>query len=164
MADTYVRCTCGHAYRSHRIYGASCRFCSCGCWAPSIERLDVLVTDVVSSLTGEVRTTDPDTGAQKGMKPERFDLIPIGPLTELARHYGVGALKYADRNWEKGYDWSKSYAALQRHLTAFWGGEDLDPETGSKHIIAAMWHAAALAQFMDQHPEKDDRPTTKEAS
>lgn len=105
----------------------------------------------------EVRTTS-STGAEKGTKLERFDLIPIGPLTELARHFGEGAKKYADRNWERGYEWNKSYAALMRHLTQFWGGEDRDPETGSKHIIAVAWHAMALAQFMDQHPNFDDRP------
>jgi hypothetical protein len=106
----------------------------------------------------EVRSTDPDTGGQKGVKLARFDLIPVDPLTQLAEHYGRGAEKYAPRNWEKGYDWSKSYAALCRHLFAFWGGEDLDEETGSSHMVAVMWHAAALLEFARTHPEKDDRP------
>lgn len=118
-------------------------------------------------MTNEVRTTDEDTGAQKGVKLERFDLIPVGPLTELARHYGMGAAKYADRNWERGYNWDKSYQAGMRHATQFWSGEDLDPdpfydqfpeEVRPKHVIAAAWHFFALAQFMDQHPEKDNRP------
>lgn len=118
-------------------------------------------------MTNEVRTTDPDTGAQKGVKLERFDLVPVGPLTDLARHYGIGARKYTDRNWEHGYAWSKSYQAAMRHLTQFWGGEDLDPDPGyddlpegvrPKHIIAAAWHCFAMAEYMDTHPEKDDRP------
>ena len=73
----------------------------------------------------EVRTTSA-TGGMKGVKLERFDLIPIGPLTELARHYGRGALKYDNHQWRKGYEWSKSYSALLRHLTAFWNGENYD--------------------------------------
>ncbi|MBB5167142.1 dATP/dGTP diphosphohydrolase domain-containing protein [Mycobacterium sp. AZCC_0083] len=109
--------------------------------------------------TNEVITTS-STGAQKAGNDERHDLVPIGPLRELATHYGVGSHKYEDRNWELGYEWSKSYAALKRHLSQFWGGEDIDAETGSKHIIAVAWHAFALAQFMDQHPEFDNRPTT----
>ena len=40
----------------------------------------------------EVRITSP-TGGQKGQKIERFDLIPIKPLTGLARVYGKGAAK-----------------------------------------------------------------------
>lgn len=73
----------------------------------------------------EVRTTS-STGGQKGTKLARFDLIPVGPLRELAEHFGKGAAKYDDNQWRKGYEWSKSYAALQRHLNAFWDGEDYD--------------------------------------
>lgn len=105
----------------------------------------------------EVRVVNEKTGAEKGSKLARFDLIPAKPLWELAEHYGRGAEKYEDRNWERGYDWSLSIAALERHLNLFKQGEDIDPETQSKHIIAVAWHAIALAQFMDTHPELDDR-------
>lgn len=106
----------------------------------------------------EQMTTDPDTGAQKAGNLERYDLIPISPWRKLAKHFGIGAKKYDDRNWERGYAWSKSYASLHRHLSAFWAGEDIDEETGSPHIIAAAWHCIALAEYMETHPEKDDRP------
>lgn len=104
----------------------------------------------------EVRVTSA-TGGQKGSKLARFDLIPTGPLTALAEHYGRGAEKYADNNWRLGTDWHLNYAALQRHANAFWGGEDIDAETGSKHITAVAWHAFALAEFMETHPELDTR-------
>ena len=109
--------------------------------------------------TSEVRIKNEKTGGEKGSKIERFDLIPAGPLTELARQYGVGCAKYADRNWEKGYDWSLSYASALRHLTQFWNGEDTDAETGTKHVIAAAWHCFALAEFMEKHPDLDNRPS-----
>lgn len=104
----------------------------------------------------EVRTTS-RTGGQKGVKDARFDLIPVGALTQLAEHYGVGAKKYADNQWRKGYEWSKSYAALQRHANQFWGGEDFDDETGSHHMAAVAWHALALLTFFDEFPQFDDR-------
>jgi hypothetical protein len=109
--------------------------------------------------TGEVRVTNPDTGGQKGSKPARFDLIPPRPLWLLAEHYGKGAAKYADRNWERGTAWSLNFAALQRHAWAFWSGETTDPETGSPSMIAVAWHAMALVEFAQTHPELDDRPT-----
>ena len=112
---------------------------------------------------GEVRATDPDTGAQKGRKLARFSLIPVKPLWELAEHYGKGAKKYAERNFEAGYPWSWSYDSIQRHLAQFWGGEDLDPGTKTKHVLCAAWHCLALALFMETHPEKDDRPAKSEA-
>lgn len=106
---------------------------------------------------GEVRVTNEKTGGQKGTKLARFELLPAGPLTELAEHYGRGSQKYEDRNWERGYDWSLSFGALMRHAWAFWSGEDIDAETGSKHIIAVAWHALALAEFMQTHPDLDNR-------
>lgn len=133
--------------------------------------VNVIIASTIG--TGEVRLTS-STGARKGQKPQRFDLIPVGPLTALARHYGVGAEKYTERdsdgsvthdgadNWRLGYDWRLSYAACQRHLSQFWGGEDIDAETGSPHLIAAMWHLFTLAEFAETHPEFDTRRVTVE--
>lgn len=108
-------------------------------------------------MGSEVRITNALTGGQKGQKDERYDLIPVGPLRQLARHYGVGARKYDDHNWRRGYDWSLSYAALQRHAQAFWSGEDTDEETGSPHLAAVAFHAFALLEWATTHPELDDR-------
>lgn len=116
----------------------------------------------------EVRTTNETTGGQKGVKLERFDLIPVRPLIAVARLYGTGAQKYEPRNWEKGYEWSKSFGAMQRHAWAFWGGEDLipqneagdDPTAGMPHMAAVAWHAFAMLEWPLTHPELDDRPKT----
>lgn len=105
----------------------------------------------------EVRVTS-STGGEKGSKLARYDLIPALPLKHLAELYGKGAEKYADRNWERGYDWSLSFAALNRHLWQFWSGEDMDEETGKPHLAAVAWHAFALLQFLEDHPEFDNRP------
>jgi hypothetical protein len=81
------------------------------------------------------------------------------PLRKLAEQYGRGATKYGDRNWERGYQWSLSYAALQRHLNAFWSGEDYDPEfPDAHHLDAAMFHVMSLRDFAEKHPEFDNRP------
>ena len=107
----------------------------------------------------EVRVTS-TTGAQKGSKLARYDLIPCEPLNELAKVYGRGASKYQDRNWEAGYDWSLSFAALMRHAWAFWNGEDTDPELGTPHMANVAWHAFVLIEFMRTHPEFDNRAST----
>ncbi|QAU07008.1 hypothetical protein SEA_APHELION_144 [Gordonia phage Aphelion] len=103
------------------------------------------------------------TGGKKQKKLARYDLIPAGPLLELAELYGRGAAKYADRNWENGYDWSLSFSALQRHAWQFWDGENFDEETGAAHLASVAWHALALLQFMQQqkYAQFDDRPHTE---
>ena len=118
----------------------------------------VEVVGVNAGKSDEVRTTDSTTGGQKGSKLACFNQIMPETMMELATHFGVGAKKYSAFNWTRGYAWSLSYSALQRHLNQFWGGEDRDKETGSKHIIAAMWHCFVLAYFMDHNTIKDDRP------
>lgn len=104
----------------------------------------------------EIRSVS-SSGGEKGTKPERFDLLPVEALTAVARHYGVGAAKYAAHNWRRGYEWSKSYAALQRHAHAFWSGEDIDEETGSPHMAGVAFHALTLITFMEEQRAFDDR-------
>lgn len=119
-------------------------------------------------MSEETISVNSATGGKKGVKLARFDLIPPGPLIALAEHFGKGSLKYADRNWELGYEWGKSFAALQRHAWLFWMGEDFDnhkpdcPEgcvehTGSHHLTAVAWHAFALMEWFRTHPELDTR-------
>ena len=105
----------------------------------------------------EVRIVDA-SGGMKGSKDERYDLVPVEPLRELAIHYGKGAVKYEPHNWKKGFKWSLSYAALMRHLQAWYAGESYDPETGSHHLTAVAWHAFALMWFEIKGVGTDDRP------
>lgn len=119
----------------------------------------------------EVRVTNA-SGASKGQKSARFDLIPTGPLRALAEHYGAGANKYSPLeriegadgapidNWRLGFNYSSSIAALLRHFYAWQSGEDFDEELGNNHLVAVIWHAMTLMEFQSTpgFPEAfDDR-------
>lgn len=117
-------------------------------------KLDSLAA--VKSAPLEVRVVSA-TGGAKGVKPQRYDLIPVMPLDRLAELYARGAEKYDSHNWRRGYDWSNSYAAAMRHMTRFWNGEDIDPEMGLPHTVCAAFHMFALTQFLEDFPEYDDR-------
>ena len=92
---------------------------------------------------------------------ERFDLLPQGPLFEVARVYTIGAAKYGDYNWAKGFAFSRVFAAMMRHAWKFWRGESIDTEDGQQHLASVVWCAMTLMHF-DTHQEKykqfDDRP------
>lgn len=106
-----------------------------------------------------------ETGGQKGQKLERHDLLVAPFLAEMATVCGVGAEKYDDDNWRKGYSWRLSYGAMQRHLRAFWTGEDLDTETGLPHLAHAAWHCMVLWRFStapEVYAQYDDRPDLPE--
>lgn len=88
----------------------------------------------------------------------RIDLVPTQPLLDIAEILTIGAEKYSERNWEKGMPWGKVYASLQRHMFAWWAGEDLDPETGKSHLAHAGCNIIFLLEFLKTHPELDTRP------
>ena len=98
----------------------------------------------------------------------RLDLIPSEAVFALGEILTFGARKYADRNWEKGMRWGRVFAALMRHLWAWWAGEgptcrsfvfgSLDAETTRSHL----WHALCCLVFLVSYEERgvgtDDRP------
>jgi hypothetical protein len=106
---------------------------------------------------GEVRVSDPKTGGQKGMKIAAYDLVPPDAMEEVAKVFGWGILKYADRNWEKGYKWGLSYAAMERHMKAFWRREEFDPQSGLRHMAHSVWHGLVLLTFAMRKIGTDSR-------
>lgn len=103
--------------------------------------------------------TLPNEGVKFDSGKVRMELLPPELLVGVADILTFGAKKYADRNWEKGMDWSRVYGALLRHLNAWWGGEDTDPETGKSHL----WHAGCCIAFLITYEQRrignDDRPS-----
>lgn len=94
----------------------------------------------------------------KGVKNARYDLIPPEATWYEALVYAAGAEKYAERNWEMGYEWGKNIAAIERHLQLFKAGEDTDEESGLPHMAHARWHTGALLTFQAREIGVDDRP------
>ena len=94
------------------------------------------------------------------MKAVQLHAIPWEALQELGKVYAMGAEKYSDYNFRKGYAWSLSFDAMLRHMFAFWSGEETDPESGHPHMAHAGWHAMTLSLFASQekYDEFDDRP------
>jgi hypothetical protein len=96
--------------------------------------------------TGAVR----DTTEGKG----RFDLISPEVLFRLARWTELGAIKYADRNWEKGMPISRCVDSGIRHFIKYldgWNDED--------HLAAVVWNAMAIMHFEKHKPELQDLPS-----
>lgn len=87
-----------------------------------------------------------------------YDLLPPDAVEEILKVLQFGANKYAPRNWEKGMKWSRCFAALMRHMWAFWKGEDLDPETGYSHLAHAGCCILFLLAYRTRGIGNDDRP------
>lgn len=88
-------------------------------------------------------------------------LAPWDAFREVVKILALGAVKYAPRNWEQGIAYSRLYSATLRHLTAWWEGEDLDPETRKSHLAHAACCVLFLLAFVlrgTRRAELDDRP------
>jgi len=66
----------------------------------------------------------------------RYDLLPAGPIHEIVEVFTFGAKKYHDYNY-LGLDQARIFAALLRHVFAWWRGEELDEESGKPHLAHA---------------------------
>lgn len=82
-----------------------------------------------------------DTRKGKG----RFDLIPFYPLLRLAQHYENGAVKYGDRNWEKGQPLSRYRDSAVRHVL-LWNSGAMDED----HASAAVWNIFGFLWTQEQ--------------
>lgn len=97
-------------------------------------------------------------GRKDDIGKDPWDLAPWDAFRSIVLVLGFGARKYAPRNWERGMAWSRLYAAVLRHLTAWWQGEKNDPETGHSHLAHAGCCICFLIAFELRGSGTDDRP------
>lgn len=97
------------------------------------------------------------SGGKKGVKLEAYGMIPVWPMSEVARVYGHGAAKYGDFNFLKGYNYTWSISALERHLADFKMGSSKDPDSGLHPLAAVVFHALGLMEFERRNVGTDDR-------
>ena len=91
-------------------------------------------------------------------KPElSYVLTYPRALESLAAVNMYGASKYTRGNYLRGANWTEYVDSLMRHLTAFYAGEDVDPESQHPHVGHIMYNAAILAQMYHTRKDLDDR-------
>ena len=117
-----------------------------------------MVTNTSTDFVGAVFPLPPETANHFSEGKPGVDQIPPQVLLELGRVYEYGQKKYGRDNWLKGTAWSEFYGSALRHVLKWWGGEDIDPESGLPHLSHAMWNIVALEHFQMQHLGVDNRP------
>ena len=83
----------------------------------------------------------------------RVELVPPEFIMATASALTHGAVKYAPGNWKEppGFEWSRLYGGLQRHLQAWANGQDIDPDSGNPHLD----HACAMLAFLVAHSRRN---------
>jgi len=93
-----------------------------------------------SFQTGAVR----DAQSGKG----RYDLLPPRAIRRLAEHYENGAVKYGDKNWEKGIPLSRMIDSALRHLF-----KALEGQTDEDHLTACAWNVLGIVELQERIEE-----------
>lgn len=113
--------------------------------------LIALNTRPVIKSTGKKKTFK--TGAKREITLGRgfFHLLSPIAIARVARICEGGALKYAERNWEKGMPVSSCINSAFRHLFKYlFGLKDED------HLAMAVWNLCAAMHLEMTHPELND--------
>ena len=99
----------------------------------------------------------PPEGTKHDTGKPPMSLLSGVALAEIAKVLDFGQKKYDSHNWRKGFAWSRPASAALRHLFAWIGGEDKDPESGLSHL----GHCACCLMFLLEFEVKgigtDDR-------
>ena len=103
--------------------------------------------------------TEFGTGAVRDMHSGkgRMDLLPWEALIEVSKHCEEGALKYGERNCEKGIPIHSLIDSAFRHLAKYRMGMKYEP-----HLRAAAWNILIALYMEIKHPELQDIPTRLE--
>ena len=99
--------------------------------------------------TGSVR----DMHEGKG----RLDLLPCSAILELSKHCENGALKYGERNVDKGIPQHSFIDSGLRHLFKYLRGD-----RDENHLVAALWNIAWAVNQEVEKPEMQDIPSRME--
>lgn len=109
-------------------------------------------------MINNMRTTGKGSGMRFNENKLRYDLVEPHAHRDMVEVLTDGAVKYYDRNWEKGLSWTSVIASLKRHIAAIEEGEDYDPESGRLHAAHAACNIHFLNAFYYIFPQGDDRP------
>lgn len=103
------------------------------------------------------KDTNPKDAVGTGKVP--FSVISWVVIAETGLGMLEGGRKYGRHNYrEAGVRGSVYFDSTLRHMTAWWEGEDIDPDSGLNHITKAIAGLTVLRDSMIRENWVDDRP------
>lgn len=110
-------------------------------------------------MSGETPYPDDNPKTTIGVTKVPLHLVPPSAKHYLALAFKDGAAKYGPYNWrEKKVSASVYVAAAQRHIDAWWDGEDLSEDAKVEHLAHAMACMAIVLDAKSIGMLNDDRP------
>lgn len=121
------------------------------------EKMNAHIQDRILTAPGSLIEYLPIKAAKDDKEKVDLSLLPKIFLEEVAKAFMVGEKKYGRYNYCKGHQSSQLVAAMQRHITAWFEGEEHDPKDGQHHLGAAGACIAMLLRQKQLGTLKDNR-------
>lgn len=139
--EPYTDSTRGAHICSNSFGGKRCDFCF----------------ELVKVDTMNVKPSNPKDAL--GVTKHPFSTMSQTVSAEVGVAMLEGALKYGRHNYRViGVKGSIYFDAALRHLTRWWEGQNLDPDSGLSHVTKAIASLYVLRDAMIQGKFNDDRP------
>jgi hypothetical protein len=108
-------------------------------------------------LAENVKESNPKDAV--GVRKVPVSTLSMPVMLEVAAAMLEGARKYGRHNYRViGVRASVYFDAAFRHLSAWWEGEDVDPDSGLSHVTKAIATLTVLRDAMIREKMVDDRP------
>jgi len=111
-------------------------------WRATLDEMELTEYDMKDSGQREQHPSGAVRDIRTGKG--RYDLISPLALHRLAIVYEKGAVKYADRNWEKGMNLSRYIDSALRHTN-----QALEGRTDEDHLAQATWNLFAAMHMQE---------------
>lgn len=107
---------------------------------------------------GPVKATNPKDAV--GIRKIAFSVLPWRVLHRVGLAMLEGALKYGRHNYRAAGVRASVYfdSVVARHLSDWWEGVDIDPDSGEHHVDKAIAGLMVMRDSMLQGNFVDDRP------
>jgi hypothetical protein len=119
--------------------------------------VDIAARQAAAEQGPNAKATNPKDAV--GILKVPFSTVPSAVTAEVGVAMYEGARKYGRHNYRAvGVRYSVYYDAVMRHMTSWWEGEDVDPDSDASHIVKAIACLYVLRDSMLQKNATDDRP------
>jgi hypothetical protein len=122
--------------------------------------------DTVADLPDSGDRREFDTGSVRDVRigKGRYDLLSPFVTERDAKHMEAGAIKYNDRNWEKGQPLMSYFDSAKRHMESYVACLLLGEKAEEDHLAAVRWNIASFIHTEEMinrgllPSDLDDRP------
>ena len=144
-------------FKSGCPYGKTCR-CDSYCAITNAREEQDMFDSVFKDLV-DLSQADDDGVVKDDSGKTRYELVPFDSLKSIADVFAYGADKYYDNSWrtQTPAEFSRTFGSIMRHLTQWFTGEDVDPESSHSHLAHAATQIMMLMHVQANFPDRDDR-------